>query len=244
MRRAPYWIFLTGVLQAQVVISQIYGGGGNAGAILRNDYVELFNRGTGAVDVSGWSVQYAGATGATWQVTPLSGVILPGRYYLVQQAAGAGGTMPLPRADVTGEIAMSATAVKVALVGVQQALEGSEPSLAAIVDLVGYGIADFGEGAPARAPSNTSAYSACVAAVLIQTTTSPIFSSPPAPRNGRSPATDCGAPPPAAEVLTISQIQGSGGESGFLGRQVETSGWVTARRRNGFYVESLDPDAH
>jgi hypothetical protein len=31
---------------AQIVISQIYGGGGNSGASLRNDFVELFNRGT------------------------------------------------------------------------------------------------------------------------------------------------------------------------------------------------------
>jgi hypothetical protein len=40
-----------------VVVSQIYGGGGNAGATFRNDYVELFNAGSGAVDLSGWTVQ-------------------------------------------------------------------------------------------------------------------------------------------------------------------------------------------
>ena len=32
-------------LPGQVVISQIYGGGGNAGASLKNDFIELFNRG-------------------------------------------------------------------------------------------------------------------------------------------------------------------------------------------------------
>src|SRR4051812_30437489 len=42
-----------------VVVSQIYGGGGNAGATYQNDYVELFNAGSGAVDLSGWTVQYA-----------------------------------------------------------------------------------------------------------------------------------------------------------------------------------------
>jgi hypothetical protein len=31
---------------ATIVISQIYGGGGNSGATLRNDFIELFNRGT------------------------------------------------------------------------------------------------------------------------------------------------------------------------------------------------------
>src|SRR2546426_5159778 len=38
---------------AAVVISQIYGGGGNSGATLRNDFVELFNRSNVAVSVEG-----------------------------------------------------------------------------------------------------------------------------------------------------------------------------------------------
>ena len=38
---------------AQVVISQVYGAGGNTGATLNRDYVELFNRGTVAVDMTG-----------------------------------------------------------------------------------------------------------------------------------------------------------------------------------------------
>src|SRR6185436_4721208 len=42
---------------ALVVISQVYGGGGNAGAVYTNDFIEIFNRGTTTVDLSGWSVQ-------------------------------------------------------------------------------------------------------------------------------------------------------------------------------------------
>ena len=64
-----------GTAQAQVVISQSYGGGGNSGATYKNDFIELRNNGTVAVDLSGWSVQYASATGSTWQVTALSGSI-------------------------------------------------------------------------------------------------------------------------------------------------------------------------
>src|ERR1043166_6637920 len=68
-----------------IVISQVYGGGGNTGATLKNDFIELFNRGSSAVDVTGWSVQYASATETTWQVTNLTAVtIQPGEYYLVQ----------------------------------------------------------------------------------------------------------------------------------------------------------------
>ena len=99
-----------------LVISQIYGGGGNSGATLRNDFIELFNRGLATVDVSTWSVQYAAAAGTTWQKTNLSGSIAPGGYYLVQESAGTGGTTSLPAPDASGSINMSATAGKVALV--------------------------------------------------------------------------------------------------------------------------------
>jgi hypothetical protein len=51
----------------------VYGGGGNAGSTYKNDFIELFNRGTSPVNVSGWSVQYASTAGTTWQVTNLSG---------------------------------------------------------------------------------------------------------------------------------------------------------------------------
>jgi predicted extracellular nuclease len=100
-----------------VVISQVYGGGGNTGATYKNDFIELFNRGTAAVSLSNWSVQYTSATGTTWQVTHLSNVTLaPGQYYLVQEAIDAGGTTNLPTPDATGTISMSSTAGKVALV--------------------------------------------------------------------------------------------------------------------------------
>ena len=72
-------------------ISQIYGAGGNSGALLRNDYVELYNSGTTPIDLSGWSVQYASATGTSWSnMFVLSGTIQPGGYFLIQ---GAGGEM-------------------------------------------------------------------------------------------------------------------------------------------------------
>ena len=62
---------------AGVVVSQVYAGGGNAGATYQNDFVELFNRGSSPVDLSGWTVQYASATSTSWSATPLSGSIQP-----------------------------------------------------------------------------------------------------------------------------------------------------------------------
>lgn len=59
-----------------VVISQIYGGGGNTGATYRNDFIEFFNRGNAAVNLNGYSVQYASSTGTSWAVTTLTNVNL------------------------------------------------------------------------------------------------------------------------------------------------------------------------
>ena len=139
-----------------VVISQVYGGGGNTGATYKNDFVELYNLGSNAVDVTGWTVQYASSTGLSWQKTTLSGTIQPGRYLLVQEAAGAGGTVDLPTPNAIGTIAMSATAGKVALANTSTTLTGTCPS--GLVDFVGYGSATTCfEGAPTANLSNTTA---------------------------------------------------------------------------------------
>ncbi len=140
-----------------VVISEVYGGGGNSGATLKNDFIELYNPTDSPVDISGWSVQYASATGTSWQVTPLTGSIAPHRYCLVQEAQGAGGTLNLPTPDVTGTLAMGGTNGKVALVNSATALSGANPSSSLYVDLLGYGTANGYEGsASAPALSNTT----------------------------------------------------------------------------------------
>src|SRR6266550_2377313 len=107
-----------------VVISQVYGGGGNANAQFTNDFVELFNRGGASIDLSSWSVQYTSASGTgnfgsnTNLITPLAGSLAPGHYLLIQEAAGATPAAPLPAPDVTDAtpINMSATGGKVAVV--------------------------------------------------------------------------------------------------------------------------------
>jgi predicted extracellular nuclease len=108
-----------------IVISQVYGGGGNSGATLRNDFVELFNRGNTAIDVAGWSVQYASASGSSWVRTVLSGVIQPGQYYLVQEHAQGAGSASLPTPDTSDAIDFSATDGKVALVNNSTNLTGT-----------------------------------------------------------------------------------------------------------------------
>ena len=145
-------------LSPDVVVSQVYGGGGNSGSTYTHDFIELHNRGAAAVDLTGWSVQYAAAAGTLWQVTVLSGAIAPGGYYLIQEAQGAGGSLGLPTPDATGTIPMSATSAKVALVNQAGALSGACPSSASIIDLVGYGAtASCFETAPTPTLGNTTA---------------------------------------------------------------------------------------
>ena len=50
-------------VSTSVVISQVYGGGGNSGATLKNDFIELYNLSSATVDVTGWTVQYASSSG-------------------------------------------------------------------------------------------------------------------------------------------------------------------------------------
>jgi DNA/RNA endonuclease G (NUC1) len=144
-----------------VVISQVYGGGGNSGATLKNDFIEIHNRGTVAISIDGWSVQYASSTGSFTQVTLLSGTLAAGQYLLIQEGAGAGGTIDLPTPHINGTIAMSATTGKVALVQGTAALNCNgtvaSPCPATILDLIGYGAAGYFEGTPTAALTNTTA---------------------------------------------------------------------------------------
>lgn len=161
-----------GVGSPAIVISQVYGGGGNSGSTYKNDFIELYNRGNAPVDVTGWSVQYTGANAAfAPQTTPtppgvptplttnLSGIIQPGHYYLIQEAPGAGGTTDLPPPDLTGGILLGSGSGKVALVSSTTVLSGNCPNFVAnnVVDFVGYGTADCSETSPTAVLSNTTA---------------------------------------------------------------------------------------
>lgn len=185
-----------------VVVSQIYGGGGNSGASFRNDYVELFNAGTSAVDLTDWTVQYATAAGTAWQTTALSGTIGAGRYYLIQLASSGTVGSALPAPDATGTTNLAATSGKIALVhGVAPlacgASAGSCSANPLVEDLVGYGDASDFEGAgSAPAPSNTLAVrrvdEGCADAGSNATDFTAVASDP---RNSTAPAHSCAATP-------------------------------------------------
>jgi predicted extracellular nuclease len=202
--------------QAKVVISQVYGGGGNSGATYKNDFVELFNAGDAAQNLTGWSVQYASAAGVSWAVTALTGTIQPGHYYLVQEGPGMGGTVDLPTPDAPGTIAISATAGKVALSSSATALSGACPT--GTVDFVGFGsgVSCF-EGAGATpAPSNTTAVLRAGFGCTDGNSNNSDFSAgAPNPRNSAPPTNVCIAIQSFSSVNGISLSEGNSGTTAF-----------------------------
>ena len=223
-----------------VVITEVYGGGGNSGAPYTNDFVELTNNGSSPVDVSGWSVQYASSTGATWQVTKLTGSIAPGAAYLVQEGAGAGNGAPMPTPDVSGTIAMSASAGKVALVTNQTALACGSVCHAdpAVRDYVGFGsAATDSETAPTGTLSNTSS------AARIDPTKDTDNNGADFAVGNPSPGTLTSTPTEPPVDAKIHDIQGAAHRSPLEGKvAANVTGVVTAKTGNGFWFQDPQPD--
>ncbi len=196
---------------AGVVISQVYGGNGSTFA---RDYVELFNAGSSPVDISGWSVQYASATGTGHfsgnGATALAGILQPGQYYLVGLASSAAGAA-LPAVDASGTSNLSGTNGKVVLVNVASGLScngGSAPCSAAqqaqIVDLVGYGSANYYESAAAPALTSTSALLRAAGGCTDSNSNAADFTAgTPAPRNSATPLNPCGGGVVNAPVVAV-----------------------------------------
>ena len=227
---------------ADVAISQVYGGGGNAGATFTNDFVELRNTSSAAVDLTGWSVQYASAAGTSYQLTTLSGSIPAGGHYLVQEAAGTGGTTPLPAPDASGLIAMSAASGKVALVTTATALTCAADcdTAAGVKDFVGYGAANDFETAAAPGLTNTTA-DLRGDGPDTDNNAADFAAGVPNPRN-----TGSTTPPPDPGVpgLRIHDIQGAAQVSPRAGVKVaDVPGVLTTVSTNGFWFQDTAPDA-
>ncbi|WP_416888251.1 ExeM/NucH family extracellular endonuclease [Microbacterium sp.] len=238
---------------APVVISEVYGGGGNSGAAFDRDFIELANVSDGDIDLSGYSVQYASATGSTWQVTPLGELTVPaGGQVLIGEAFGANEALPDVPADVDGTIAMSGSQGKVALVASLTALTGATDlvTLPDVVDFVGWGGASTFAGAGA-APGTSNATSAARDGAFTNTADNAADFAPGAP----SPVglDDEFSPDPDTLTLTIAQIQGTGAVSPHVGDTVMTTGVVTAHYPtggfSGYVIQTpgtggVDPTSH
>lgn len=231
----------------QVVISQIYGGGGNASAPYQNDFVEIFNRGNSSQSLNGWSIQYASATGTTWTVTNLTNISLnPGQYYLVKMASGGAVGLTLPTADATNTSSnMSGTAGKVILCNTTSAQSGANPTGAQIIDKVGFGSTAngyLGTG-PTAAPSNTTAVIRANSGYTNTMANSSDFAvAAPSPRNSSTYATPIlqASSVTFGSILTTSMIvswtNGGGGNRAVFMK--ESSGAITNPVNNTAYTAS------
>ena len=235
---------------AGMVLGEVYGGGGNTGATIKQDFIELQNRGATPVDLSGWSVQYhsASATGS-WQLTALTGTVAPGGYFLVTEASGIGG-VPVIGGQVSGSIAMGGSGGVVALVsdtGVLTCADGASCA-EGVVDLVGYGSAAIAEGTAVPGADNTHSVSR-TDAVDTDSNTVDFAATTPTPGAPNTFPTPPPPPPPAEPgPLRIHDIQGTSFVSPRDGETVSNvPGIVTAVRptgsSRGYFLQDPTPDA-
>ncbi|WP_406309530.1 endonuclease/exonuclease/phosphatase family protein [Streptomyces sp. NBC_00623] len=242
------------------VISEVYGGGGNSGATLTRDFIELANAGSSAYDLSGFSVQYlpgSPSAGSLWQVSALTGSVAPGGRYLVAQAAGTGGTVALPTPDATGTVAMSATSGTVALVSGTTPLTCKTAADCAadtrIVDLVGYGSAVVREGSgPVTGTSATASVARAASLADTDDNAADLSAGAPTPVNAAGETSGGAGPgdpgnPTEPGTVRVHDIQGTTRVSPLDGQSVTgVPGIVTSVRTSGsrgFWIQDATPDA-
>lgn len=249
---------------ATAVIAEVYGGGGNSGATLTRDFVELANAGSEVFDLSGYSVQYLPGTASAssqWQVTALNGNLAAGGRYLIGEGTGTGGTTALPTPDASGSIAMSATTGTIALVSGATALTCKTAADCTadsrVLDLVGYGTAVVREGSgPATGASNTASVARAESLTDTDDNATDLTSATPTPVNAAGQVPDPGDGSGGGGggttdpgTVRVHDIQGPTRLSPYAGKAVtRVPGIVTGVRTTGskgFWIQdpSADTDA-
>jgi hypothetical protein len=187
-----------------VVISQIYTGGGTPGAAFQNNFIELFNRSSSPHDLGGVPITFTTATGtfnfAISFVSSRGITIGPGQHFLIQLGPGGPNGAPLPSPDVTAAQDLTA-AGKVALLKFASPIPAGTCPLADpnILDFVGYGAAAncFEGSGPTANLSNTTAALRLNNGCTDTNNNAGDFSvGTPNPRNISSTATPCSGPNP------------------------------------------------
>lgn len=153
-----------GTAVAGIKINEVYGGGGNTGALYNQDFVELYNSGANSVDINGYSLQYSSAAGtsnyAVCTITAADTIIEPNTYFLIATgpiSTTVGIALPTVNASCPTSINLSGTAGKLALVSNTTAANAATcPPSSSVVDFVGYGTtATCAEGTNAPQPADS-----------------------------------------------------------------------------------------
>jgi hypothetical protein len=166
MRKVTLLLLALGLAVATTVqasnpvrISQVYGSGSKDASGYKCDYVELFNNSNAPVNIGGWSVQYGSAGGSSFGSASYnyakipSGATIPGcGYYLISCYCGTvGADLPVTPSLANGAMNLHEISGKVALFNDQvfNRTCATAQSSGKLVDLVGYGVANCYETAPA-----------------------------------------------------------------------------------------------
>lgn len=248
----------------RVVINEAYLKGGSANAFFNKKFVELYNAGDTAQDLSGWSLQYRSAgsadapTGANTQ--PLTGSIAPGGYYLIGLPGNGANGADLPTADITSAgLNPSGTTGQLFLANVAEPVAVPAGSVAdgRVVDFLGYGAAASFETRSATVDGPNGTANALVRTGFVDTNDNSLdftnttsvtpqgsggaVAPTPAPTATATPtATPTVTPTPAPTVTPgamtpIRDIQGIGATTPLAGATVTTRGVVTAAYPTGGY---------
>lgn len=161
-------VSITAFSNAQIVINEIYTGGGLLGATLTNDFIELKNIGPATATLTGATIQYGPISGPFTQYHTLPSITLnPGQTYLIQEGGDGGGLINLVNPNLIVNLVLNfdgsnptvglglgiaLTSGKVALASNSTQVTG--PTASNVIDFVGYGLANQYEGSGA-APSPT-----------------------------------------------------------------------------------------
>ena len=224
---------------SNVVINEVYGGGGNSGAKYTHDFVELYNPTDQEIDLTGWTITQRSAKDAGNGSALLTGVIPANGYFLVQGSQGNGGTESLPTPDSRGDgLAFSGSQA------IARLINGNGD----VVDLVGWGAAVVSEGSPARKTENYQSVQRKEAGKDTDNNADDFVVAEPTPQNsgnaGETPVDPAPENPTSqpGEVISIADIQGTGAESPLAGKTVTTEGVVTAvydeGGKKGFFLQT------
>ncbi|WJY68736.1 ExeM/NucH family extracellular endonuclease [Corynebacterium auris] len=209
-----------------VVISEVYGGGGNSGSVFSHDFVELYNPTASDIDITGWRLEQRSAKDGLGATVTLSGIVPADSHFLIRGSAGRNPSGQLPAADIEASFNFSAT----------EAIAELYDATSARVDLLGWGAAARYEGSPAPATNNSTSVQRADSARDTDNNAADFLAAAPTP--SAAPA-DAGAAP---GITPIREIQGTGDSSPLLNHTVTTEGVVTAvydeGGKNGFFLQA------
>ncbi len=228
-----------------LVISEVYGAGGNANAVYDADYVELFNPTDAAIDLAGLSVQYRSTSGNPGApAAPLTGSVDAGSHFLIQMgASGANGAaLPTPDVGPLGFNLSGSNGQALLINGTEFTGSGDVAGNTGLVDMVGYGTGNNTFEGATSGVSLSAATAASRNADGTDTDNNADDFSEPAPDPQNSGGAEPPPPPPDPTEVTIAEVQGTGDTSPLEGETVTTQGVVIASYAtggfDGFYIQT------